>query len=160
MQGLWQKTSNPIVLRDPPLDILVFRTGAHLCALPIRLIRETMRTLPTRPMSCDLPAYLGLSLIRGKACPVLDLATLIGCPTPAKRLILLNLPQDRTVALAVTSVEGVNRLRKETLGERPPLLDAMPRDIVEKVCVLDGELCLVLREGTLLSEQDWSLVGA
>lgn len=119
-----------------------------------------MRTLPTRPTASDLPAYLGLSLIRGRACPVLDLAMLMGCPAPAKRLILLNLPQDRAVALAVTSVEGVDRLCPKTLEERPPLLEAMPRDLVDKVSVLDGELCLVLGEGALLSEQEWSLVAA
>lgn len=139
-------------------DILLFRAGVQLCALPLSVVMETMRPLPMQPMRDEQRLNLGLSLIRGRPCPVVDMARLFGSSMSPTRVVLLKLPQERNVALAVTAVEGVYRVPSESLMEKPPLTSGGDCDLTESIGILDGELFKVLQAGTLLSEEDWSLV--
>ncbi len=140
------------------LDILVFRAGAQLCALPLLVVLETMRPLPTQPTNDGHHLNLGLSLIRGKPCPVVDMARLFGSLANPTRIVLIKLPLARKVALAVTAVEGVFRIPSSSLMQKPPLVTGADRDLTESIGILDGELFKVLQAGALLSDQEWSLV--
>lgn len=89
---------------------LLMRAGERLCALDLARVREILRPLPTTPLPADDPAVIGASVLRGEACPVLDLAVLIGAkPGPVARWVAVAGAQ-RTLALAVTEVLGVRRL--------------------------------------------------
>lgn len=116
--------------------------------------------MPKYPVLNELPEGVECSLIRGKLCPVVDLARLVENTAPAKRLVLLQLPKERNVALAVTSVEGVFELSLENLAKKPPLLTGVRSDWIESFGFLDGQLLQILKVGALLSEQDWTHIEA
>ncbi|HEY2744390.1 MAG TPA: chemotaxis protein CheW, partial [Polyangia bacterium] len=94
---------------------IVARVGARLCAVPLTHARETMRMLPIEPLAGAPPFVLGLAIIRGQAVPVIDLGALIGGGGAPARLITLNVGE-RSVAIAVDAVVGVQRLEGATLA--------------------------------------------
>ena len=136
----------------------------RLCALRLDSVIETMRVLPIQAVEADSApdCLVGLALIRGQPCPVLDLARLLGDQQEPGRLILLRVSGgvERRVALAVTSVEGVSRIRTSVLSEMPPLLSAANVDLVEAIGVHDAQLMTILKAGSLLSETDWAALEA
>lgn len=119
-----------------------------------------MRVLPVEKLEDpSLPAVIGLSLIRGEPCPVLDLGELFGSPEPAARWILVRTEgqeRPRRVALAVTEVEGVSRMEASQLAELPPLVSVASRNALEAIAVRDAQLVSFLQTGVLLSDDAWA----
>ncbi len=137
-------------MSEGAVQSLVVTSGARACAIPLSHVLETLRPLPIEPLA-GAPVFVrGLSVIRGKPTPVLDLRALLdeqaGTPT---RFVTLRL-SERTLALAVDSVLGVRMLDRATLGVLPPLLRDASQRLVEAVGTLDQRLLLVLKTGWLL----------
>jgi purine-binding chemotaxis protein CheW len=140
----------PLAAPEPILAI-VARVAARLCALPLGQVVETMRLLPVEPVADAPPGVIGLSIIRGVAVPVVDLAVLLGGSEPPTRVILLRVGE-RLVALAVAELVGVRRLDADLLAATPPLLQLARAELIESIGVLDAQLVLVLRAARLLPE--------
>lgn len=142
---------------DPAAPSLLLRVRGRLCALPLEHVVETMRPLPVRPVADTPPFVTGVSVIRGAAVPVVDVARLLNpsadprdsTPRGAARFVTVR-TADRTVALDVDAVVGVRRLPAGALGELPPLLRDAGSDAVAAIGTLDAELILVLRAARLL----------
>ena len=133
---------------------VVARVGARLCAIPLAHARETMRLLPIEPVADAPPFVLGLSIIRGEALPVVDLGALLGGGGERTRLVTLRAGQ-RSLAIAVDAVLGVQSLDDAALAAAPALTQATRPDLIEAIGVLDAQLLVVLRAARLLSEDDW-----
>lgn len=137
---------------------VVARVGARLCAIPLEHTRETMRLQPIEPLA-GAPAYvLGLSIIRGEAVPVVDLAAVVGGDGARERLISLRVG-DRALAVAVDAVLGVQPIDRAALADAPPLAQLARPEIIDAIGVLDSRLLLLLRTARLLSEDDWQRMG-
>jgi purine-binding chemotaxis protein CheW len=123
---------------------LICRSGAHFCALPLGSVVETLRPLPVEPIS-STPAFVrGISLIRGRPTPVVDLGALLGEATEAcTRFVSLSIA-NRGIALAVGAVWGIRRLGSSAESGLPPLLKQAARDMVSAVGILDRKLLLFL----------------
>jgi purine-binding chemotaxis protein CheW len=135
---------------------LVLRAGAHLCALDLRHVIETMRPLPIRPLA-GAPAFvIGISIVRGEPTPVIDVATLVGGPRrPPTRYVTVSggrLP----IALAVESVLGVRTIPKKSWRELPPLLDVVDIDVINALGAADDQPLLALDTTRMLSDPVWS----
>lgn len=150
---------------------LLCRLGSCVGAIPIRDVRETMRTLPVQPLRGVPPFVLGLAMIRGQPTPVIDATRLLspavegasaadptldrelweGSPASARRFVTLRVGE-RTVALALDAVIDVRSLPAETLKDAPPLLRSAGGEIVSVVGALDAQLLLVLEAGRLVPE--------
>jgi purine-binding chemotaxis protein CheW len=129
--------------------VLVMRTGARRCALPLPHVKETMRPLPIEPLA-HAPAFvLGAAVIRGAPGPGVDLAAPLGIARGAPRRFVTIAVESRTVALAVDDVVGIRALDDVALDAPPPLL-ADTSAAVESVGTLDGALLAVLRTAHLL----------
>jgi purine-binding chemotaxis protein CheW len=134
---------------------VVARVGFRFCAVPLEYAIETMRLLPIEAIA-DAPPYVaGLSVIRGVATPVVDVAALLGASGKAARLILLRVGA-RRVAIAVDAVIGVQRLDEQLLAQTPPLVQGARVELIESVGAMDAQLLVVLRASRLLSEDAWS----
>ena len=133
---------------------VVARVGARLCAIPLAHARETMRLLPIEPLADAPPFVLGLSIIRGEALPVVDLAALLGGRGERARLLTLR-AGERSLAVAVDAILGVRSLDDATLAAAPALAQATRPDLIDAIGVLDSQLLVVLRAARLLSEDDW-----
>lgn len=137
---------------------LVIRCGARLCAIAIHHVRETMRPLPVDSVAGAPDFVLGLAVIRGAPVPVVDLAAVLGGGEAAqahRRFVTLRL-EERSVALAVEEVVGVERIDTSRLGELPPLLGIAGADRIEALGTVDAQLLLVLRAAQLLPPDVWA----
>jgi purine-binding chemotaxis protein CheW len=170
---LWARVQND-ELRG---ESLLFRAGAHLCALPLAHVVETMRPLPIEPIAGGPRFVRGLAIVRGAPVPVVDLACLLNeglsareearsgeeGGAPAARFVVLRVA-GRSVALVVDGVVGVRALSAEALRELPPLLreardtresaSDVDTSVIESVGTLDAELLLVLRSARLFAFED------
>lgn len=148
-------------LREPRSDrrlIVTARTGT--CAIPLAQVIETMRLLPVEPLG-GMPRFVrGLSIIRGKPLPVVDLSALLGDEdafASCRRLVTIR-AGEHAVALAVRAVLGIRDLGSVELEKRPPLLRDVCADVVEVIGTLDEELLLVLRSTVILPESVLALL--
>jgi purine-binding chemotaxis protein CheW len=123
----------------------VVRVGERHCALPIDIVRETMRPLPIEAVA-GAPAFLrGSALIRGAATSVIDLGTLLdGAPGTLGRVVTLRC--DRALALAVDDVRGVLEVEAGA-----PMLSAAT---LSALAVIDLQLPVLLARGTTLPGGD------
>ncbi len=145
---------------------LIVVAGTRRCALPLEHVIETMRPLPIE-LVADAPAHvLGLSIIRGRPVPVIDLRGLlassgVGAPAAsapaaaAARFVTVRTGA-RQVALAVQSVVGVRSLGPSTLHELPPLVASSTSASVAALGVLDRELVSVLDAARVLPDDVWA----
>ena len=136
---------------------LFCRVGDRLLAIPLACVVEIMRPLPVQAFAGTPPFVLGVSTIRGAVLPVVDIGTLLGGnPEPATRFVTI-VQDDRSAALAVTSVIGVQALDDAGLQELPPLLESVDLDTVSSIGSLDTGLLLVLGETHLVPDSVWAL---
>jgi len=143
------------------LQLLLCRAGSIVCALGLDSVAETMRALPIETIS-GLPEFVsGLSIVRGAAVPVVDLAKLLGDRSESKgdRFVLLRLGA-RPIALRVAEVMGVRTLAASSLTALPPLLGGTHADFVSAMSRLDAELLLVLESAKLVPESAWAALRA
>lgn len=138
---------------------LLVRAGRQLCALPLEHVAETMRRLEVRAIARVPPFVLGVAVIRGVPVPVVDALSVVAGGEPSAhvtRLVTLK-AGDRLVALAVDQVIGVTRTDPSKLS---PLLTGACHDVVSALGTLDTELLAVLRTGTLVPEDAWTMIEA
>ncbi|MGC4061033.1 MAG: chemotaxis protein CheW [Aquabacterium sp.] len=131
-------------------SLLVCRTQARACALPIEHVGEIMRPLPVERLPGVPPYILGLALIRGVATPVVDLAGLLGqVESHIARFVTIKVA-GRPLALAVAQVHGIVVVAHETLAALPSLMRDVGADLIESISVRDAALLLVLDGARLL----------
>lgn len=128
------------------------RAAGRVCALPAAAVAEVLRPLPVEALGAGPDWLLGLSMIRGNPTPVVALDRLLGSPPGAPARLVMLRAGGRRAALAVDAVLGLRDLHGERIGPLPPLL---PRDRLEALGTLDGELLLVLRAAALVPPEAW-----
>ncbi|MBL8950485.1 MAG: chemotaxis protein CheW [Myxococcaceae bacterium] len=140
-------------------QLLLCRAGLRLCGLPLEHVAETLRPLPVEPVA-DAPAYvLGLTRLRGRPAPVVDLARLFGSEGAAAptRFVALRL-SGRQLALAVTHVAGVRGVDPTTLEGVPAIAGELEASVTEHLGTADAELLVVLQATKLLPESVWQVM--
>lgn len=141
---------------EPSLAVLAMRAGAHVVAVPIAHVVETMRPLAVEPLA-GAPAFiLGISIIRGQPTPVLDVAALLTerpamPPRVSGRFVTLRLT-GRQVALSVDSVLALRSLQSDALESLPPLWQGPQPSAVSALATLDRELAIILETSWLLPD--------
>jgi purine-binding chemotaxis protein CheW len=139
---------------------LVFRAGAHLCALPLGQVIEIMRPLPIEAVAGAPPYVRGLCVMRGEAVPVVDAGLLVGeAAVEAERLIAIR-AGDRVIALATETVLGIRAIGAATLAALPPLLREAARGAIAAIGTLDAELLLFLRSTRIVPQDVWDRLAA
>jgi purine-binding chemotaxis protein CheW len=139
--------------------MLVTRVGSSRCCIPVGNVVETLRPLAIEALHGTPAFVLGVSLIRGAAVPVVDLAAVIGAPgatgqLDGSRFVVLRVAARRVAAL-VDAVLDVRELPGLSIAELPPLLGTAGRGLVDAVGALDADLLVVLGAGRILPEDVW-----
>jgi purine-binding chemotaxis protein CheW len=99
----------------------------------------------------------GVSIIRGAAVPVVDVARLLGAKTEVLRFVTIR-ADSGVVALAVGAVVGVRTLGGELLARATPLLGELARDVVTALAAADRRLVLVLETSRIVPGAVWDLI--
>lgn len=145
---------------DPAAGWLVCRCGAQHLALPLSQVIETLRPLPTIPVTAAPPYVSGVCIIRGAPVPVLDAGLLLfGQEFPSTRLVTLA-TGPRTTALAVEAVVRICRLDSDALCRLPPLLHDAAQGTIAEIAMLDSELLYCLQTAHLIPDDAHDLLQA
>jgi purine-binding chemotaxis protein CheW len=130
--------------------VLICTVGRATCALPLVSVVETMRPLPVEAIAHAPHGVLGVSVIRGATTVVVDGKALLGQDGAAASRFVTLRAGDRTIALAVQEVRGVEHVPADVLHELPPLLrDA---ESIERIGARDRDVLLLLQASRLLAE--------
>jgi purine-binding chemotaxis protein CheW len=149
---------------DGTCRMVLFRVGTGMCAMPVQQVIETMRPQPVQALA-DTPHYiLGVSVIRGAAVPVVDLAALVhGRSEKPARLVTVRASETadatRTAALAVTGVEGVATIPLASLERMPPLLGDQD-GAAHSLGVADTGVMLLIDSARTVPDAVWHAVSA
>ena len=139
---------------------LLCRIGAHLCALPVEQVVETMRPLPIVSMVGTPEFVSGLCIVRGVPLPVVDTGSLLGAglgPVESRPARFVTVKSGkRLVVLAVDAVLGLRAIPADSLRELPPLLGDALSDLIAAIGAVDSELLLVLQATRVLPEPVWA----
>jgi purine-binding chemotaxis protein CheW len=135
--------------------LLVVRSTAGLCGLPVEHVVEILRPLPTQSLGQAPHVVLGLTRLRGEAVPVLDLDRVLGVQsdTPSRRYVSLRVGAS-LVLLAVQEVLDLRAVDRDAMASMPPML-AQGAPAVDAIASLDSGLLLVLKAAKFLPEPAW-----
>lgn len=136
---------------------LIFTVGQRICAIHVENVAEIMRPLPVQPV-VGMPAPVrGLSVIRGAPMPVLDMRMLLdGLPgDDCSRFVVLKMG-DRSVAITVDRVIGMQGVAASDMHELPPLLRTASAALVSAVGAVDRQLLVVLDTARLVPADFWT----
>jgi purine-binding chemotaxis protein CheW len=122
---------------------LACRSAAHICALPLAGVVETMRPLPCEPFPKAPPFVSGIAIVRGVPTPVVDMRALMGEPpaTAPERYVTVEV-NNRIVALAFDAVLGIHTLDAGHAIGLPPLLRNVAGETISDVAAKDTDLLL------------------
>ncbi len=144
-------TARPETSPQPSLPSqawLACRSAAHICALPLAAVTETMRPLPYEPFPKAPPFVSGIAIIRGVPTPVVDMRALMGeqpltsvGSAAAGRFVTVKI-NSRAVALAFDAVLGVHNLSAGHVIGLPPLLKNVAGETISDVAAKDTDLLL------------------
>ena len=138
---------------------LVVRVQNRVYALPLAYVIETMRQLPIELLAGVPPFVRGVSIIRGIATPVVDLAVALGS-TPCSGERFVTVRAGRQVALSVDAVLGVREIELSKMSAVPALLEGTSNELIETIGTLDGGFLSVLRSGWELPDEVWQALTA
>jgi purine-binding chemotaxis protein CheW len=144
-----------------PLPNLIASAGSRMCAIPLAQTIETMRPLPVEALAGMPHFVLGLSVIRGRATPIVHLGSLLSqCESREfHRLVTVRLGE-RRAALAVDAVHGVRDLAPDALERLPALAGEAGQTIIEAVSLLDAQLVVLLRATRIVPSDVWEALAA
>lgn len=133
---------------------LMFRVGAHRCALPLSEVVEVLRPLPVEALAGAPSGVSGLAIVRGAPMPVVDVAALLGGGGSCTRFLIAR-AGERKIALAVDAVLGIRALDPSVWRELPPLVHGACSGVVDRLAELDREAVLALTAATMVPEPIW-----
>jgi purine-binding chemotaxis protein CheW len=132
-------------------QMMLLHAGTQLCAIPIGMVAEVMRPLPTQRLEMAPSFVSGMTIYRGSPVPVVVLQRLLDAAHDGtvSRFIALHIGS-RTVMLAVSDIVGIRLVDESSLGNLPPLLDGGAHEPLAALAVRDEEVLLALNLARLL----------
>lgn len=141
------------------IDTLVVRLGEETYGLPLRSLTAVFQvTTAVVPVPCTPPFVAGITNIRGRVVPVIDLATLLGISAAASEAnaIIVVSNDAMTVAFRVSAIDDAIKVKTGELQPVSGLFDLARTEFVQGV-LPDGAILLdidaVLNDPALIVDE-------
>jgi purine-binding chemotaxis protein CheW len=139
---------------DPESSFVSFFLDREEYGLPIECVREILRVDEITRVPQAPPHIRGVTNVRGKILPVVEIRTRIGLlplvPTPASRIVVLEV-SGRTLGLLVDREARVAKIKRSQIEPPPEEIVSARTDYVRAVAKQAGGLLILLDpEKTLL----------
>jgi purine-binding chemotaxis protein CheW len=124
-----------------------FRLDGHLFGIPVETVQEVLRHQSMTGVPLAPPEVSGLLNLRGQIVVTVDLRVRLGLPARAADAPTVNVvvhTHEGTVSLLVDQIGDVLEPADATFEPVPETVPSALREVVDRVCKLDGELMLVL----------------
>jgi len=146
---------------SPEAQFVILGLGAELFAVPVEFVREILDY--RQPFALpEGPSYLlGLTDVRGRATPTLDLRLKLGLPavepTPSTRILVLDVPTDgRMLSLGFVAdrVVEVAAFTSEQIEPSPDIGVPWRSDYIRGVVRKDAGFVVLFDLARLITSQD------
>ena len=141
-------------------NCLVFRAGPLLCALGLDDVIEILRPLPARPLAGTPAFVLGVTILRGRPTPVIDIARLLGAGEAAASRFVAVRTERGPVAFATGEVLGLRPAVADAGSRHPALPGPAAGALVAGYGRLGAEPLLVLRSMRVVPDTVWAAAAA
>jgi purine-binding chemotaxis protein CheW len=153
--------------RTGEIQFVTLGLGAEVFAVPVEYVREILDYTPPSALP-EGPAYLlGLTDVRGRATPTLDLRLKLGLaavpPTLATRILVLDVPvEGRQLALGLVAdrVIEVAAFTPEEIEPAPDIGVRWRSDYMRGVVRRDTDFVVLFDLPRLLTSQDTAVLDA
>jgi purine-binding chemotaxis protein CheW len=143
------------------MQLVTLGLGSEVFAVPVQYVREILDYAPPFAIP-EAPAYLlGLTDVRGRATPTLDLRLKLGLPgaepTLSTRILVLDVPvEDRVLSLGLVAdrVIEVVAVSEEELEPPPEIGVRWRSDYIRAVFRRSGGFVVLFDLARLLTSQD------
>lgn len=130
------------------LDMLAFRLGPELYAMPIEQVREVTRLWEITPVPNSAPYILGIISLRGSVLPVIDLCIRLGIPSGERgeksRIVVVNAAGEAT-GIVVDQMVGVVRIQEEEIRPAPETIEqAAGKEYIKGIARRGESLYIIL----------------
>jgi len=132
---------------------VTFALGGETYALPVSHVLEILRVAGITRVPHAPPVIRGVTNMRGKVLPVVDLRARLGleaAETTAQSRILVVASRGRLLGLLVDAVQQVERIDLQTVQAPPPDVMTTQSDYIIGVCQLGTRLAVLLDVGLVL----------
>jgi purine-binding chemotaxis protein CheW len=135
-------------------NVLVLKDGNIFLCIPARHTIEIMRPLPIRQLLNPPHCILGISIIRGKPTPVLDIFKLLNTESGNKptRFVLIK-SGEKELALAVAQVLYTTSIPLTVLNELPSVFREGNDTMIKSLAVADEQLGAMLDASKLMTKE-------
>ncbi|OQY28360.1 MAG: hypothetical protein B6244_07590 [Candidatus Cloacimonetes bacterium 4572_55] len=133
---------------DKQCQLVCFQLGGEEYAIDILDVQEINETKNIRPIPSQPSYILGLTKVRNRTIPVVDLAAKMGLRMPKSvnyPFLMIVFVNNEIIALAVEYVTEVRSLEQEVLEVPPSLPKSGESDFFGGVYVIKGKLLIILR---------------
>ena len=145
------------VLTDEAEQIVGLELAGETYGIAIGRVQEILRLQPIMRVPNSPPGIQGLTNLRGRVIPVLDLRQRFGLPTEVpngkSRIVVAELGQ-HTVGLLVDGVSEVLRVPAEAIEAPSVLVTTRDSTYLRGVAKLDGRLILLLDLAQILTKEE------
>lgn len=111
------------------IELLAFKLGREMYAVPIDQVREVMKLWAVTPVPNSPGHVLGVTTLRGAVLPVIDLGRILGIPEGQRddksRIVVASINDERT-GIVVDRVQGVMRIREDEIRPAPETIEHAP----------------------------------
>jgi purine-binding chemotaxis protein CheW len=147
--------------RNGEVQFVTLGLGAEVFAVPVEYVREILDYAPPSALPEGPPYLLGLTDVRGRATPTLDLRVKLGLPavppTLATRILVLDIPvEGRQLALGLVAdrVIEVAAFTPEEIEPAPDIGVRWRSDYMRGVVRRDSGFVVLFDLARLLTSQD------
>ncbi len=131
--------------------ILFFRTGEHLCGIPIAGVVRILQFQHVTPLPSSQPQVMGMLNLQGRILPVLDMAMRMSRRTfqPDDNACIVVVQAERDgkpiqFGIAVEEVLGVQDISPSEIQPPPPGLDGIDLSLVKGITGSGSDLRLLI----------------
>lgn len=141
----------------PQHQLVCFQLGGEEYAIDIMEVEEIFETKNIHPLPNQPRYILGITKVRNRTVPVIDLAQRMGLRVDKDRnypfLMIVSI-KNETLGLAVEKVTEVRLLQKGVIEAAPSLPKSGESDYFDGIYVIDGKLLIVLRVERILTKAE------
>ncbi len=133
---------------------VTFALGGETFGLPVTHVVEILRVSGITRVPHAPPTVRGMTNMRGKVLPVVDLRVCLGLPPlelDAQRRILVVASRGRHIGLLVDAVQQVERIDRESVQPPPPDVMTAESEYIIGVIQVSARLVILLDADRVLS---------
>lgn len=148
---------------DEVLQYVTFRLAEETYGINVMMVQEVLRYTEIAPVPGAPDYVLGIINLRGNVVTVIDTRLRFGLEpsevTDSTRIMIIEAEQ-QVIGIMVDSVAEVVYLKQSEVETAPNVGNEETAKFIQGVCNKNNELLILVELNKLMSDEEWSEIGA